>query len=103
MTQENMIMKMEQVGFKRWTKGNMDRMYISPWQLGLECEYYKTGNIRYAEFKGEKISNCHAREIRNTKTYYDLKTQKVYSNHEWLKQEAKKLIDEITNSDPDHE
>ena len=37
------------MGFKRWQKNGMDRMYINASTLGLRCEYYKTGNVRNGE------------------------------------------------------
>jgi len=57
MTEAN-IKELERLGFTRWTKGNMDRMYVNASALGLECEYYNTGNIHRATFCGEIVSNC---------------------------------------------
>ena len=92
MTQER-IAELEQKGFKRWTKGNMDRLYINAGQLGLDCEYYKTGNIMYAEFKGEKISNSYARKMKAAKTYINVKTDRVYSDVEKLREAAMELAE----------
>ena len=78
------IEELEELGFKRWTKGNMDRMYIDARNLGLEVDYYKTGNVCAATFDGYRISNCEARRLLAAKTYIDLKTGKVHSNHRWL-------------------
>lgn len=82
---EQRIRELERLGFKRWMKGNLDRLYINAVQLGLNCEYYKTGNIKYAEFQGHEISNCEARRMKGAKTYIDLKTEKVYSDNDLLK------------------
>lgn len=95
MTFEQKIEKLENAGFNRWTKGGMDRMYINATRIGLECEYYKTGNIRDAWFNGENISNCRARVIKGAKTYIDLKTFEVYSDNEDLKANALKLMNAV--------
>lgn len=96
MTNE-MIAKYEGMGFKRWTKGDMDRLYINAKELGLECEYYKTGNVSYAEFKGEKISNSRATEMLAAKTYIDIKTGKGFSTNYTLKS----ALDEIMTANAD--
>lgn len=90
MTHER-IVELEQKGFKRWTKGNIDRLYINASQLGLDCEYYKTGNIRYAEFRGEMVSNTQARKMKASRTYIDINTDRVYSDIELLKDAASEL------------
>ena len=69
------------MGFKRWQKSGMDRLYINADRLGLECDYYKSGNISYAEFDGEKISNSRASSMLNTKTYIDLVKRQIVSGN----------------------
>lgn len=91
---EQRIAELEAKGFKRWTKGNIDRLYINATQLGLVCTYYKTGNISSAEFRGETISNSKASKMKNAKTFVDVKTGNVYSDNEWLKEVAEDLIAE---------
>ena len=96
---EKMITKLEAKGFKRWTKGNMDRMYINPQALGLQVEYYKTGNISDSIWNGERISHAEARRMLNAKTYIDLKDDSLHCDHYWndnLKDAAQNLIDEAT-------
>ena len=85
------IEDLESLGFKRWTKGDKDRMYIDARCLGLEVGYYNTGNVRWAEFEGSSISNAEARRLLGAKTYIDLKTNKIYSSHSWLAEPAAKL------------
>lgn len=82
------IAELEAKGFKRWTKGNLDRLYINASQLGLVCSYYNTGNIRDAEFNGGSISNCEARRMKAAKTFVDIKTGRVYSDNNTLKDAA---------------
>lgn len=91
---ESVIEKLIDLGFKRWTKGNLDRLYVNAAQLGLVCEYYNTGNIRSAEFCGESISNCHARRLKAAKTFIDIKTGRVYSDSDLLTEAAEKLMAE---------
>lgn len=90
MTDER-IQELENKGFKRWTKGNLDRLYINASQLGLVCDYYNTGNIRHAEFNGYTISNCQARRYKGAKTFIDVKTDKVHSDYSELADAAKEL------------
>ena len=92
LTQEK-IADLESKGFKRWTKGSMDRMYINASQLGLICTFYKTGNISTAEFNGERISNSQARRIRTSKTFVDVNTGKVYSDMKELAEKARLMAE----------
>lgn len=79
MTQE-MIKKFEDAGCKRWTKGNFDRLYINASTLGLECDYYSTGNIRSAKLAGMEISNCLARKIKVAKMYFEVSDGTFHSD-----------------------
>lgn len=67
-----MIQMHENAGFKRWTKGNFDRLYIDAATLGLCVSRYNTGNISYATFQGKKISNSLARDILASKVFVDV-------------------------------
>lgn len=75
-----MIKKFEDAGCKRWTKGNFDRLYINASTLGLECDYYSTGNIRNAKLAGMEISNCLARKIKAAKMYFEVSDGTFHSN-----------------------
>jgi len=97
MLNENTIKALENKGFKRWTKGNLDRMYINASQLGLECSYYKTGNISAAYFNGELISNSQGYRYKASKTYIDIKTGRVFSDYTTLKEVAQELLDSVTD------
>ena len=85
------IAELEGKGFKRWTKGNFDRLYINASQLGLVCTYYSSGNISGAWFQGTKISNSEGRRMRGSKTFVDVKTWRVYSDNEKLSRAAAEL------------
>ncbi|MCM1225591.1 MAG: hypothetical protein NC548_65230 [Lachnospiraceae bacterium] len=76
-TQENLNALIE-MGANRWTKGGHDRLYLSGCGdklIGLECDYYKSGNVSCATLNGEKISNAEVFRVRNTydRAYIDLK------------------------------
>ena len=71
---EKMIKALESKGFHRWTKGDYDRLYANAEDFGLYTESYNSGNIRYAELNGVKISNAAAGRILAAKIYIDVKT-----------------------------
>lgn len=91
MITEERIAELTKMGFNRWTKGNLDRLYINASQLGLVCDYYNTGNVKYAEFQGCSISNCEARRMKAAKTFIDVKTGKVHSDSYTLEKAAAEL------------
>ena len=88
---ESRIAELEKIGFVRWTKAGKDRLYIKASYLGLECLYYNTGNIKYAEFDGYQISNSQAYRYKAAKTYIDIPTGTVHSDYDDLKEAAMKL------------
>lgn len=90
--EEKVIEKCVNAGMNRWTKGNFDRLYANAEVLGLECSYYKTGNISYATFNGEKISNSWARELKDAKTYIDIKTGTVNSRSNLLREACEAML-----------
>lgn len=76
---ENMIKKLEAKGFKRWTKGEHDRLYANVEDFGLELHHYNSGNISGATLNGEKISNSYGAEIkRNTSIYINVNDGELY-------------------------
>ena len=86
------IGELEAMGFRRWQKNGMDRMYINASTLGLICTYYKSGNISSAEFSGERISNSEAYRLSGAKTYIDLKLKRLVSDRARLAAAAAELI-----------
>lgn len=91
---ENMINKLVAMGCNRWTKGNHDRLYINADLLGVECDFYKSGNISSAWFRGEKISNAQALRYLGGKTYIEVATGEVHSDYDALADAARELIAE---------
>ena len=90
-TKEEMIARLEGLGFKRWTNYGKDRMYINATQLGFEYSCYNTGNIKSAYWQGERISNTLGRSYKFAKTYLDLDTMKMVSDRDDLKEAAIEL------------
>lgn len=78
MMTEKQIASYEAKGFNRWTKGNMDRLYINAKDLGLEVDYYKTGNVSSAKWCGESISNADGRRFLSSKVFVDVKTGELH-------------------------
>ena len=86
------IADLERMGFRRWQKNGMDRMYINASTLGLICSYHKSGTISYAEFGGEYVSNSEARRMSGAKTYIDLIHKCIVSNSARLAAAAADLV-----------
>ncbi|MFA5165655.1 MAG: hypothetical protein WC481_08875 [Candidatus Omnitrophota bacterium] len=87
-------------GGKEWKTETMHRVYFNNLAgiLGLDCEYYKTGNIRNATLNGEYISNTKARDLISAATgkfFYDMKTQEFGSKYINPKM-TQKLIEAVT-------
>lgn len=68
------IEALEKKGFRRWTKGNKDRLYFNIEKSGyMDVDYYNTGNISFAAIDGEEISHRFAGQILSVKCFIDLK------------------------------
>ena len=82
------------MGFKRWQKGNFDRLYINAEDLGLEMEYLGPG-IMAATLCGEEIEPKDAQNLRYAKTYIDLNNGTAYSEDYRLEQLAQDKFDSV--------
>lgn len=91
---EKQIAALEEKGFRRWTKGSMDRLYINAETLGLEIERFKTGNVCSAYYRGEKISNKRGSEMVSAKTYIDIETGELHATNWTLEQDAQQLYED---------
>lgn len=78
------VAELEALGFKRWQKNGMDRMYIDARKLGLDVDTQT--------FKGERISGRLCREMADAKTYIDLTTGMIVSTKCDLTYEAAVVI-----------
>ena len=99
---EKQIASYEAKGFNRWTKGNMDRLYINAKDLGLEVDYYKTGNVSSAKWCGKSVSNADGRRLLGSKAYVDVKTGELHVTSSFdvydmptLEDKARELVAEI--------
>ena len=97
-TTEKFITALEEKGFKRWTKGDKDRMYIDAEKLGLKVQKYGSGAVKHAEWDGEKISNREGAAMLHAKTYLDLTDMSVHSDDSDLFAAAEAIIEEIRAS-----
>lgn len=88
---ESRIAELENKGFKRWQKGNMDRLYINACDLGLAVVYRRTGSISDAKFQGYSISNSEAYRMKGAKTFIDVATETVMSTNRDLGKAAAEL------------
>lgn len=79
-------------GFQVWEKGEMKRIYINPSSVGYEWDTYKTGNISDAWLNEKTISNCEMRRVLGSKTYVDVKTDKIHSTYPPMKEAAEAMI-----------
>lgn len=75
---------LEQLGGKRWDKGDKDRVYFNydalVSLLEIETTYYNTGNLSSIVVDGQSISNSQGNKLlislRANKFYYDVKADK---------------------------
>ena len=82
------IDELTRMGFNRWQKNGMDRMYINASTLGLEW----TGSISYATFQGYEISHSEAGRMKFAKTYIDLVKKTIVSDSAMLAAAVAELI-----------
>lgn len=92
MTKEEKIEAAIKAGGKRWHKGTMNRIYFNAPALGLECEYYKSGNVRSATFNGEDISNKKASGMLFAKSYIDVEAWEPHSTIQELEDSLRELM-----------
>lgn len=95
---ETLITALEERGFKRWTKGDKDRMYIDAEKLGLKVQKYGSGAVKHAEWLEEKISNRAGASMLHAKTFLDLTDMSVHSDDSDLLAAAEAIIEEIRAS-----
>ena len=91
---EKQIAALEEKGFRRWTKGAMDRLYINAETLGLEIERRKSGSVSSAYYRGERISNNLGSAMAYAKTYIDIASGELTSGNWTLEQDARQLYEE---------
>lgn len=85
-------LELERLGFKRWTKGDMDRMYIDAFDLGLRVFYDEKIQPKEASMNDVVIPLTQGLRLKEAKTYLDLTTMTVVSVDELLATTAANLI-----------
>lgn len=73
MMTDEQIKRYEDAGFRRWTKADMDRLYIDTTKLGLECEYKRDHEPCLGHWQELDISNADCRRIYYSKVWVDVK------------------------------
>lgn len=77
MMTNNEIKAKEAQGFKRWTKGDYDRLYINVWQVpGVETRWQKNGKKLIA-INGTELSYTKTAAVSYAKIYIDVKSGDV--------------------------
>lgn len=104
------IAKYEAKGFKRWTKGNMDRLYINVTDLGLVADYYKSGNVCGGEWQGEGVGSSATKRLLASKVYVDVKTGELHVTSNFdeygmpsVEEVARKVVEDIEKGEDEPE
>jgi len=77
MTNEK-IKALENKGFKRWTKGDKDRLYIKAWNLPNVKTIWKKNGKKCVEINGEELSYTKSSEVNYTSIYIDLADDSIH-------------------------
>lgn len=94
MIDDALVAKLIAKGGKRWTKGKYDRIYFGATKLGLEVEYYNTGNVRRGYFNGEPmLSNSETRRYLSAENYINVNTGEIVSDYDCLGKALAELVD----------
>lgn len=95
---EKQIEALEKKGFRRWTKGDYDRLYINV--IKLPGVY---GSSSELEIDGDKLSRTKSWKVSNAKIWIDVVTAEVHADaayHEdFLKSAAEKLLSEVIETE----
>ena len=91
------IYALEAVGFKRWTKGNHDRLYINARDIpDIHIEYHKYANRPPRVSCDNETYGCGKSAcIIYSKTYIDVKTGELTSDNTLMTTKAEELMDKV--------
>lgn len=79
MLNDKVIAELKKDGWKRWTKGDYDRLYFNLSHTDhMEVTYHTSGWVASATLDGEEISNSQASRIMGVKCWIDVETGKLY-------------------------
>lgn len=85
MTEEMIKNLIEKKGFKRWTKGDNDRLYIQAWQLPFVKTNWKKNGKKILSLFGEELSYTKSSQLNHAQFYIDVKTGEAVTSIEWAK------------------
>ena len=92
---EKQIAKLESKGFKRWTKGDYDRLYINAYNIhGIDTNWKKNGK-KTLSINGEELSYSKSAELSYMKIYIDVKTGEVVADWDSVKALVEAEINEV--------
>ena len=79
---EMQIAKLVEMGAKRWTRGNKDRLYFSAWTLGLGyAPRTAKSNARCLMIDGEELTITKGNKLAAAKIYIDLTTDEIVCDY----------------------
>ncbi|KRL02536.1 hypothetical protein [Liquorilactobacillus capillatus] len=86
--------------WKEWKNYGKNRLYFNVEESPLlDLGFYKSGNINFSEFKGEKISHAEAGKLVASKIFIDLDTNELHveaaGDEDMLDEIAKAAIEEV--------
>jgi hypothetical protein len=93
---------LSEIGGNEWEKAGKHRVYFNNmYELwGLEVDFYKTGNVRFASIDGAEISNSQARremaKLDYGKIYFDFSDCRFHSSGSIDDEVADELTYKIT-------
>jgi hypothetical protein len=73
MMTDEQIARYEDAGFSRWTKRDMDRLYIDTTRLGLECDFKRDHEPCLGDWQGKRVSEADCRRIYFSKVWVDVR------------------------------
>lgn len=100
---EKQIAKLESKGFKRWTKGDYDRLYINAYNIhGIDTNWKKNGK-KTLSINGEELSYTKSAELSYMKIYIDVKTGEVVADWDNVKALVEAELSEVIETLDDNE
>ena len=84
---------------KAWTPTNgQPRYYVNDWKeiIGLDVDYYNTGNVKSVTYEGTDISNNrYNKKLSSTKVYFDGEgiVHVDYCSDEYFESEIKSKVE----------
>ena len=85
MTEEMIKNLIEKKGFKRWTKGDKDRLYIQAYELPFVKTNWKKNGKKTLSLFGEELSYTKSSQLNHAQFYIDVKTGEAVTSIEWAK------------------